>query len=224
MSNKWEYDGSIHVWPMKSDDLWACEYGKLMVNDIYNGLPNFMLDADCVFCDPPYNLGQENSYRTKAKEATKSNSCAGFLDALFAGIDQISPSACFIEIGKQNLCEIETRISKRFDYVDVYDSTYYRRQTCYIVRGGKFKASQDYSGYDEEEVIGRICAQEPFNVIADPCMGRGLLAVKAFEHKRNFVGTELNPARLAVAVNNIYKKGGVWQVDGALRNPLEAVK
>jgi hypothetical protein len=210
VTKAWLYDGSIHRWPIKPGEQWSCQHGTVMVNDLYAGLPDFMREADCVFVDPPWNLGNENSFRTKAQIAERSQSFTAFLDALFAAIDTIGPRTCFIEMGRQNVREVEQRLSHRFAHVHAYRTTYYGKKPCYVLRGGAGRGLRDYSDMDEIEVIAGICRDEPFNCIADICMGRGEVGVEAFRNGRRFVGTDLNRNRLAVMINRIAEIGGVW--------------
>lgn len=216
MSKKWDYDGSVRKFPMKKGELWSCPNGEVMINDLYDGLPEFMLKADCVFVDPPYNLGLENGYRTKAGIESRSSGFNGFLEKLFDGIDRIAPSKCFVEMGKQNLSLVYEMLSKRFKHVNVYTSMYYNnpKNKCYIVQGSNKPPAYDYNGVDEVDIIRFICKLEEFSCIADPCMGRGAVGFHAFLNSRQFVGTELNPSRLAVMVNKIHSLQGDWRVNG----------
>lgn len=217
--SQWRYDGSIDRFPLKPGELWTCQHGSLMVNDLYDGLPAFMRAADCVFVDPPWNAGNENSFRTKAGLAHNPAGFTRFLDMLFSRLDAIAPETCFVEIGKQNVAMVEERLAARFAHLTRYPSTYYRKHPCFVVRAAQTPPAIDYSDLDEADIIARICAEEPFSMIADPCMGRGLVGFNAFRRQRQFRGTELNPARLAVLVNKIHAIGGEWYVDGARFEP-----
>jgi hypothetical protein len=218
----WDYDGSIHRFPLQPGELWSCQSGpsatgRVMVNDLYRGLPDFMAAADCLFVDPPWNRSNENSFRTKARGhgvRGRSVSFTGFLDALFRGIERIAPQTCFIEMGFENAASIRSRLEARWPHVQVWPVTYYRRQPCLLLRGGAAPSAVDYARLDELEAIALICRSEPFQVIGDICMGRGTVGIEAFKRRRAFVGTELNPARLAVMVNRIHSLGGEWQRDG----------
>ena len=64
--NKWEYDGSIKKYPIAPGEVWEQEGNKVAINDIFDGLPAFMKEADLVFIDPPWNLGNANAFVTKA--------------------------------------------------------------------------------------------------------------------------------------------------------------
>lgn len=201
------------MWNVILGALWECQRGTLMAHDLYFGLPSFMTKADCVFVDPPYGLSQENSYRTKAGLTVKSQGFDHFLSALFAGVDQINPKKCFVEIGKQNVGRVNGLLARRFPFNSIWKSHYYRnpKNACYILYGGAQPAKYDYTGVDETDIIRLICMREEFDCIADPCIGRGEVAYSAFVKGREFVGTDLNPARLAVGINRIAKAGGVWK-------------
>lgn len=68
-----------------------------------------------------------------------------------------------------------------------------------------------------------ICAQEATRTLTarlpdyherfrltmrDLCMGRGLVGYHAWKARRRFVGTELNPRRLACLLDRVAKDGG----------------
>jgi hypothetical protein len=197
---------------VKAGERWSCQHGSVAIADLYKGLPAFVRQADCLFVDPPWNLSNENAFRTKAKIAERSASYTAFLDALFAAIDNVAPKVCFIEIGKQALTTIEQRLGARYAHVATFPTTYYKKHPCFVVRAGAGPGRHDYTGMDEIDAIARICRDEPFDCIGDLCMGRGEVGVEAFRNTRRFVGTELNPNRLAVMINRVAELGGVWNV------------
>ena len=57
---------------------------------------------------------------------------------------------------------------------------------------------------DEEDIIKAVAGNED-GIIGDLCMGRGLVACAAAVNKKKFVGTELNPKRLAVCLERLDK-------------------
>jgi len=219
MTRAWKYDGSIDRFPLKPGELWECGLGRVMVGDIYAGLPDFMTAGDCVFVDPPYNAALENGFRTKAKLPPNPDGFGRFLDALFGRIDAIRPQTCFVEIGKQHVEDVVARLERRFATVESWTATYYKRNPCFVVRGGAGPSAFNYAGLDEQDIISLICEREPFTRIADPCMGRGAVGLAAYKAGRSFCGTELNPARLAVLVRRIHDLGGAWRVGGVAYEP-----
>jgi hypothetical protein len=222
MTAAWRYDGSIERFPIKPGQLWECGLGRVMACDLYDGCPDFLTSADCVFVDPPYNAALENGFRTKAGLERNPNGFPRFLDALFGRIDKIAPRTCFVEIGKQHVNDISARLEARFPHVEIYAATYYKRSPCHVARGGVEPSEVHYAGLDEQDIITLICQHEPFDMIADPCMGRGSVGLAAYKASRPFCGAELNPARLAVLVNRIHELGGEWRVDGVRFEPSPA--
>ena len=211
---KWTYGGSIERFPVEPGQMWTCEQGKVMVRDLYTGVAEHLREADCVFVDPPWNVGNENSFRTKAGQAHNKGGYPRFIAALWRAIDAIAPHTLYVEIGKEKAGSIYDEMSQRFPQVRAYPTVYYKKLPCYVIRGSNRLSAVDYTGMDELAVIDRICRDGEFEVIADPCMGRGAVGRYAFQHGRAFRGTELNPARLAVMIEHIHNEGGHWQVDG----------
>jgi hypothetical protein len=216
----WNYDGSITRFPVQPGQLWQCERGQVMACDLYDGLPPFMRAADCIFTDPPYNAALENGFRTKAGKARNATGFASFLDMLFGHIGQIAPHTCFIETGGEQVDRIAGRLCLLYPHVETYPATYYRRHPCFVVRAGHNESAHDYAGLDEQDICTEICRRENFKTIADLCMGRGLTGRAAWAAGRQFLGTELNPARLAVLINHLHGKGAVWHVDGTRCEPI----
>jgi hypothetical protein len=212
----WEYggfykdmdmDGEIHIGT-----------GIVKVHDLFNPLPDFMKKADCLFVDPPWNIGNLRSFYTKADredEEKASLSFPSFYDRLFECIKEIAPKTLYIEMGKQYVEHFTEEVKKLYPHVRVFESTYYyqKKNKCYVINGRQDDNMPSLDGLDEEEIIKWICEYEDFNVIGDLCMGRGLVGWYANLNKRQFVGTELNKKRLAVLVQRI--KTGQKNVKGA---------
>jgi hypothetical protein len=128
---------------------------------------------------------------------------------------------CFIETGAQHRKDIAWRLSRRYEHLNTYEATYYRKDKnrCFVIRGGRTPQTTNYVDLDERDIIEAVCAKEPFDVIADPCMGRGAVGVSAYRNGRRFLGTELSPARIAVMIRQVHELGGVWHVDGTKFEP-----
>lgn len=217
-NDKWNYGGLNEKYDMQPDQVWKSDDGQmtLAVHDLRSreGLPSFMLSADCVFIDPPWNLGNVNSFVTKADGAGGYVfDFNDFLDKIFSAIAEIKPSVLYFEIGKEYLADVIFRLRKQFKRITFFNSMYYHKSTnfCYVVRATNRKRGEDIKpqldGMDEEEIIGWICANERFETIGDFCMGRGLVGKYALANGRRCVGTELNPKRLSVLVDYCEKSG-----------------
>ena len=186
--------------------------GIVKVHDIFNPLPNFMMDADVVFCDPPYNQSALSSYYTKA-EIEEKQKFNDFLDVLFLRFQQIEPNIIILESGDKQLGEYLERLKALFGnnmtaQINIVNSFYYgnKKNTCKIIIASKDKIPDSIINIpevDEEKIIWYICEHLDFKCIADPCMGQGLVAFYANKYGKKFVGTELNYKRLAVCVDRV---------------------
>lgn len=202
--NNWDYGGAIDRYPIKAGEVWGNENLLVQVYDLREGcLPDFMEKADCVFVDPPWNQGNVNSFITKAGRNDYVQSYFCFADALLKALREINPEVLYLEMGKEFLWFWHLELFKMFSNVTFYNSTYYHKKDClcYVIRASNRKPRNDLrpklDGMDEEDIIKWVCENERFNVIADPCMGRGLVGKYALAAGRKCVGTELNPKRLA---------------------------
>ena len=97
--NKWEYDGSIKKYPIAPGEVWEQEGNKVAINDIFDGLPAFMKEADLVFIDPPWNLGNANAFVTKAGRTDYKDDFVRFYKKVFERLSEINPETAYIEIG-----------------------------------------------------------------------------------------------------------------------------
>ena len=172
------------------------------------GVPDFMLSADTVFIDPPWNKGNMNSFYSKAGLQHREYGFANFTEKLFSVIDRISPEFLFVEMGKQYLGIYLEACRRRYKYVTFYNSTYYRRNgnKCYVIHATdnyRHRRYAELEDLDERDIIAWICANHAYQCIGDPCMGQGLVGINAFVNQKKFVGTELNYKRLAVLVAKI---------------------
>ena len=184
--------------------------GLLKVHNIFDELPEFMLDADCIFCDPPCSRANINTFYTKADRDDYQESFEPFTKRFFECIKAVSPKQVFIEVFKSNRERFADELKGIFRTVNEYDSFYYnnRKNRCWILhahnQGGEIR--HEIGGIDEEKAIAYICENVKFDCIGDFCMGQGLVAKYAARFGRRFVGTELNGKRLAVAVERVEKE------------------
>jgi len=184
---------------------------KVAVCDWTEGMPEFMREADTLFIDPPWNTGNVKSFYTKADQPHLDLSFLEFSARLFQRIDEIEPQFLFLEMGKQHLAHYLIECQKRWKYVTFYNSTYYRKRTnkCYIIHACNEFRRRRYTvleDMDEADSIAWITTNHEYQCIGDLCMGRGLVGQGAFRAGRRFVGTELNPKRLAVLVDWIAQR------------------
>jgi len=194
-------DGEPHIFPDGS---------TVQAHDIFNPLPEFMLAADLIFTDSPWNTGNLTSFYTKAGKDSKFDAFLSFYIRLFECIREIAPKVCYLEIGKQYLADFIKEMQPLFKYVTFYNSSYYHRKDniCYVLRGSQKAAKPKLDYMDEEDIIAWVCENEDYDCIGDLCMGLGLVGYGAYKNGRRFVGTELNERRLAVLLEKIYGRRG----------------
>ncbi len=207
---KWNYGDAYLRHPIGPDESAVFENGStLKVHNIFDPLPEFMLEADLIFVDPPWNLGNLNTFYTKADRVDKQKSFETFYKRLFECIVKISPRTCYIEVGKEYLAEFIIEMKQLFRYVTFYNSSYYHKKEniCYVIRGSSKRKKLPLDYMDEENIIEWICQNEDYECIGDLCMGLGLVGINACKNGKKFVGTELNHKRLAVLLEHLHKEG-----------------
>lgn len=210
MSNRWSYGDAYVRHPIDPSKTVVFEDGsRVKVHNIFDPLPDFMYQADLLFVDPPWNLGNLNSFYTKAGRTDYQDSFERFYRRLFECIGEIKPRVFYVEIGKEYLAEFIFEMKRLFRQVTFYNSSYYHRpeNICYIVRGSSKKKKLPLDYMDEEDIIAWICANEDYECIGDLCMGRGLVGIHAHANGKRFVGTELNHKRLSVLLETLSKRG-----------------
>lgn len=207
MANNWEYGGIYKQYDM-TGIISLPNNSKVKVCDWTQGLPDFMLSADTLFIDPPWNIGNANSFYYKAGKDHIKIDFLQFSTILFERVDRISPDFLFIEMGKEHLSWYIEACKKRYKYVTFYNSTYYHKKQnkCYVIHAtnsGKYRRYKDLEDLDEENIIKWICTNHKYQCIGDLCMGQGLVGKYAYLAGKQFVGTELNQKRLAKLVDFI---------------------
>jgi hypothetical protein len=200
---EWEYGGAYLRHDMRGP-IALPNASMVEVCDLTAGLPAFMLEADTLFIDPPCSTGNLRSFHTKAG-LPLNYSFAAFEASLFGCIDQIAPKHLFLELFASNRDAFLARTRHRYPSVRIYDSHYYRKQAnrCWIVHASATPCDLPLAGLDEADAIAWVCRHHEYDTIGDMCMGRGLVGRHAYLAGRRFVGTELNPRRLAVLVDFI---------------------
>jgi hypothetical protein len=207
MTAKWRYGDSWEKHPIKEGEIWTYQTSHIAVADLRDPLPGFMRQADMIYCDPPWNKGNVNSFITKAGMDSYVDDFGVFMDVLFEKIAWIAPETCYLEVGKQHQCDFMHRMGKLYPHVKSWEITYYMKNPCYLVQGGLNPTDYNFTGLDEEHIPEIAIGVENPECVADPCTGRGLTLLAAHRHKVRFVGTELNRRRLAVAIDRAAKMG-----------------
>lgn len=202
--DKYEYRGYYHKYDMCGEI--NIGTGIVKVHDIFAELPEFMKKADCIFIDPPCSEGNLKSFYTKAGQL-KQESFHQFTHRVFELIDEIKPKHLFVETFKSNYKTIFNRMNERYGKSIKEFQTYYygnKKNSCSILYAFLEEESDFEIPYiDEEKAIDYICKHMDFECIGDLCMGKGLVGFYANKYGKRFVGTELNPKRLACLIEHI---------------------
>lgn len=217
-SKTWDYGDAYIRHPIAPGQVARFGNGSaVMVNNIFDPLPGFMCDADLLFVDPPWNLGNLNTFYTKAERDDKQTDFAEFYRRLFWCIGEIAPKTAYIEVGKEYLADFIQEARTLYRYVTFYNSSYYHKaqNMCYVIRGSHKRRTLPLDYMDEEDIIAWVCEHEEYSCIADPCIGRGLVAVGATKSGRAFVGTELNHKRLSVLIERVVTLGLTYSLEPA---------
>ena len=112
---KYDMTGDIHIGT-----------GIVRVHDIFNPIPKFMLDADIVISDPPYNKSALTGFYTKAEIEKKPDSFEMFLFRYFEVIEQINPRLLCLEIGVPQLAMYNGILNGKYKHIHVAESCYYK--------------------------------------------------------------------------------------------------
>ncbi len=210
---KYRYGNSWEKYPILNGEIWRERQtnSAVSVYDITTGIPHWMKLAEMIYCDPPWNLGNLNTFYTKAGRDDYKDRFSDFYNSLFLCIADVSASACYLEIGKQNLPVFKTALKSIYPVVQVWPIFYYRKNPCFLLRGGHTLQSFDFTSLDDAKIPEQAILAESATVVADFCTGQGLTAVAAYRHKKTFLGTELNARRLAVAIDRVNKLGGQYE-------------
>lgn len=206
----WEY-GEVYKKHDMNGIIELPNNSQIQVCDWLNEMPDFMLRADTVFVDPPWNVGNINTFYTKAEKRHPGVQFLGFSAQLLNRIKDIAPNTLFIEMGKEYLGWWLQEVGKMFNYVTFYNSTYYKKRDnkCYVIHATnqhKTRRYKELEDMDEADIIAWIAANHQYKCIGDLCMGTGLVGRRAYDAGKSFVGTELNYKRLALLVEYIKEK------------------
>jgi len=208
----WQYGGAHKKYDMQGIiDL--PHDSKVQVCDWLLEMPDFMREADTIFVDPPWNVGNVNTFYTKADKEYPAVDFMQFTAKLWERIDQIAPKYLFIEMGKEYLGDYLQACKARYKYVTFYNATYYKKKEnkCYVIHAtdnSKVRRYKELEDLDEERIIEWLCKHHQYNCIGDLCMGTGLVGRYAFLNGKRFVGTELNKKRLALLLDFINQNAG----------------
>lgn len=181
--------------------------GWLKVQDITEPTPSFMEGADCVFVNPPSTIRTLREFYRKANTKVPWESYTDFIDRLFAVIDDITPRVALVEAFPSNRDRCLELMRYRYPHVREYSVEFKGAYgVCWIVQGSEEETDLHLDRLKECEVVEALCDSGVFETIANPMMGLGEVGRCAYNHGMGFVGTEMNPKRLAVLIDYITRR------------------
>jgi len=210
---RWKYGNSWEKYPIEAGEIWheIKTDSYISVGDIRDDLPIFLKDADMIYCDPPWSKGNANCFITKANLDSYIKNFNGFYKEFFKKIKEINCPVCYVEIGKQNVDIFYSELSKIYSYINCWRVTYYKKNPCFLLRGGYSQCCYNYSGMDEKDIPEITIEIENPRKVIDMCIGQGLTGIAAFKNGKSFYGVDINKRRLAVLIERITKLGGKFE-------------
>ena len=222
IDRSWNYGDAGDRWQVAFGDVWSCGPHILACGDLAEGDANVLVDGfgkpDFAYVDPPWNKGNARAFRTKAHASTPEIETGpvdfkGFLDALVDALSRVKFD-CFVEMGHAQLPLLKDRIEQAGGDVGiVWDTVYYRRHPSHLVHcwwnSATFMPVVDFTGMDDEKTpfAALNSVAKHGKTVFDPCIGRGLTAMAAESLDLRVIGLELNPRRLAVAIDRLATLG-----------------
>jgi hypothetical protein len=179
------------------------------------------------YTDPPWNAGNARAFRTKANAETPSIKTRPvdferLLEYAFQALAMVE-GAVFVEMGNRST-DITANIAQVYglDLIDYWPITYYGSKPCSLLLFREMVPSdrswmpvtnlfmeEDMeptpAGMDEPAEWCIRAASAEGDLVFDPFLGQGLVAVSAAKNDRLVCGCELNPRRLAVALDKLSK-------------------
>lgn len=215
----WAYGDAGDKWQVKPGDIWEAGPAILACGDLQRGAATELfknVKIDLFYSDPPWDPGNAKSFRTKAglnEPGVKVN----FPDLLIKVVEIARQSSgdTYLEMGKKNAELLEELV--KFGggrMINRWDITYYKKNPMvlfqFVFEGAVQRGfTGSASGMDDGDTPMWAIARStsPGDLVADTCTGRGLTMRSAVEQGRRFIGTELNPRRLAVAIDWMAQHG-----------------
>ena len=205
------YGKSWDKYPIEKGEIWKDKQsGSIVaVSDLTKQLPNFLLKADMIYCDPPWSLGNVNMFNSKAGR-DYINNFKEFYDPFFDNIKLIDAKVAYIQVGNQNKGLFIDKLSSIYKYIQIWDIVYYKKYPSVLLRGYNIPeetAEFCFTGIDDALTPSYAIENEKPSCVADLCTGRGLTALAAYKFDVKFSGIELNKRKLAVCIDRCNRKG-----------------
>jgi len=213
----WSYGDAGDRIPVGFGEQWRVGDHRLLCADQESSaeaIRQFVAPASggLVYVDPPWDNGNARSFRTKSGiDGSKGRQVvlSGLLEKLVLQTATLRPSAVFYEMGLLNADMLADLFAQQFPGAvqHRYPIVYYRKHPCVLVQVYG-EPLPSLSGKDDENTPGLVMDALRPSTVVDLCAGRGGTAVAAAERNIRSWGVELNPRRMAVALDKLSKLTG----------------
>jgi len=160
-----------------------------------------------LYSDPPWGDSFLKYFATATEKATGIRPVQPTYQELcnkFSELIQRVTDYVFIEMSVKDTDLMVQAIKKQMPYIGVYPMQYGNNLNANLIVGS-YKPNlieifelEKYKGLPfVKYVLGKVA--QPNWTVCDPCCGAGYTARATVHHGMNFIGNELNPARLAKA-------------------------
>lgn len=222
IQDRWRYGDAGDLWPVAFGDVWRAGPHVLACGDLEQGHAAALLasfgPAAVAYGDLPYTPALATGFRTKAGMSRP----VDFPALLARAVEAVRlAGGGFLEIGKDwwgVLAGAVVASSGRV--VGSWPITYYRRNPAALLQLSWTGASPagDPSGMDDQNTPAWAVERcsEVGGLVFDPCAGRGLTVRAAHALGRRALALELNPRRLACALDWLAARGLEPKKEGSL--------
>lgn len=226
MGKRWDYGDAGDRYKVAPGDTWEVGPHTFYCADAETGKAANIAHEwrpAMAYTDPPWTAGLASGYRTKAASTPEGVGIAtGKVD--FPALMRRMGDALrhvrgdvFVEIGKQQVDIVKaTLVGFGGPILHDWRITYYGLKPCHLLHTTfsgvtnlpVAESTPSADGMDEPAAWCIEHGSNPGDLVFDPFVGRGLVALEAHRLGRIALGMELNPRRLAVTIDLLVKESG----------------
>lgn len=206
----WDYGEEGRRYPVAPNSLWQAGEHLFVVGSVLElgeaakALAVSAGGPTLVYCDPPWNQGNVNSFQTKAGLPHAEHT---WLDLYAAVVALAGETPVWLEGGRRQADQVQQLLPG--PERAIFEITYYRRSPCVLHYSGPTAPPCDPRGMDDEDTPDFVLAAYPAGLVFDPCAGRGLTSRAAEAAGWRSVNVELNPNRVSAALSRLAEATGL---------------
>lgn len=224
----WKYGTAGDRWPVCVGDVWIAGAHTLACLDLETPMADAFYGSlheafALVYSDPPWDTGNAKSFRTKAGCGHDGVTIERLWKRILSlVVSKLAPSGdLYLEMGSRHRDDaVRWMAAVGRPITDQWNIVYYGKQPCWLLRSASAPRNEPTTptGLDDRLTPewAVLASTQPGDLVCDPCSGRGLTVCAAQRTGRRFVGTELHPRRMAVALDRLARLGLEPRKVGAL--------